>query len=451
LHLFHLIASNQSTQLPHPQPLSSLDAKNAPFPRQAPPQPPILRLHAALAFATRDAIESAVRVLIIPDKFKGTLTARQAGEAIAAGWSEARPDDQLELLPMSDGGDGFGEVIGAMMGATEVKVATVDSAHRPHNASLWWQAETQTAVIEAAQVNGLAQLPPGQFHPFNLDTFGLAEVYRKAAELGAERITVGIGGSATNDAGFGFARGLGWKFLDAEGREIERWTDLESLSRLEPPSKGIFVETIVAVDVQNPLLGPNGASRIYGPQKGLREQDMEKAEACLQRLAHSVQKLNQQALPAFSIPKLDADAIQQCGNYYDVPGAGAAGGLGFGLMAFLGAKFISGAELFADAAHLDDRLKTADILISGEGSIDEQSLMGKGVGWLFDRAKAAGVKRIGLAGSLGPGLEEAFKFDDDLRLLGIVPGLTTLERAKAEPARWLRDLAAKAAKNTATY
>src|SRR5687768_10841163 len=144
-----------------------------------------------------------MKVLIIPDKFKGTLTARQAGEAIDEGWRQVRPDDELEILPMSDGGEGFGEIIGSFMGATEIKVDTLDAAHRPRRASLWWQKDSKTAVIEAAQVNGLALLPPQEFHPFELDTSGLAAVYLVAAQLNATKILMGIGGSATNDGGFG--------------------------------------------------------------------------------------------------------------------------------------------------------------------------------------------------------------------------------------------------------
>ncbi len=384
-----------------------------------------------------------MNVLIIPDKFKGTLTARQAGDAIAQGWRSVRPDDRLEILPMSDGGDGFGEIIGGMMGGAEVKVETVDAAHRPHLASFWWQAETQTAVLEAAQVNGLALLPPGRFHPFDLDTFGLGHVYRTAAALGAQKIMVGIGGSATNDAGFGFARSLGWNFRDSSGAEISRWTDLELLSAVEPPKNATIIPTTVAVDVQNPLLGPQGCSRIYGPQKGLREEDMVKSEACLGRLAEVIHLLNENALPGLR----STPPTHRPPDLAELPGAGAAGGLGYGLAAFLGARFISGADLFAEAANLDRRLESAHCVISGEGSIDSQSLMGKGVGSLFERCRAAGVHRIGLAGSLGPGVQEAFAHDRHLQLLAIVPTLATVEDALAQPTHWLTQLAASAAKS----
>ena len=158
-----------------------------------------------------------LHVLIIPDKFKGTLTAAAAAEAIARGWRKARPHDSLDLLPMSDGGDGFGEVTSALLRARVQRVKTVDAAHRPCVARWWWEPRTRTAIIESAAVIGLAMLPPRRFHPFQLDTLGLGAVVRAAREKGGRRCLMGIGGSATNDGGFGLARALGWEFLDRSG------------------------------------------------------------------------------------------------------------------------------------------------------------------------------------------------------------------------------------------
>jgi glycerate kinase len=384
---------------------------------------------------------SALKVLIIPDKFKGTLTARQAGETIAEGWRAIREDDELEILPMSDGGDGFGEIIGGMMGAEAIEVQTIDAAHRQHTANFWFDVKTKTAEIEAAQVNGLALLPPGKYHPFDLDTFGLGKVYMTAAEMAAEQMLIGIGGSATNDGGFGFAKALGWQFLDRDNVPIQKWTNLESLERIHLSAPLPRVKTTVAVDVQNPLLGPNGASRIYGPQKGLREGDMAKAEACLARMAEVIQRMNEAIMDVFE------RGLELSNNFAEHPGAGAAGGLGFVLEAFVGARFVPGFEIFAEAAKLKERLKSADIVISGEGAMDEQSLMGKGVGALSQLCREAGVQFIGLAGSLSKGLTQRFAYDRSLALYGIVPTLAPLEQAKAEPFRWLRALASEAAKN----
>src|ERR1017187_735855 len=271
----------------------------------------------------------ALQVLIMPDKFKGTLTASAAAEAIARGWRKARPGDLLSLLPMSDGGDGFGEVTSALLKARVQRVKTVDAAHRRCVAKWWWEPSTRTAIIESAAVIGLAMLPPKRFHPFQLDTLGLGAVERAAVERGARRCLMGIGGSATNDGGFGLARALGWVFLDRQGEVIEEWTGLSQLARIRRPQRcHWFSSLVVATDVQNSLLGGKGATRIYGPQKGLRSQDFALAERCLSRLA-SVAKA-----------QLGRDFARE-------PGAGAAGGLGFGLLAFLGAELQAGFGFFS--------------------------------------------------------------------------------------------------------
>ncbi len=176
-----------------------------------------------------------LRVLIIPDKFKGTLTAGKAAEAIARGWRKARPKDVLELLPMSDGGDGFGEVLGPILGAKLQVFKAVDAAHRPCAVEWWWEPKTKTGIIESAKVIGLAMLPPRRFHPFELDSHGLGLVVRALAAKGARRCLMGIGGSATNDGGFGLARALGWKFLDQNHEVIEHWAALNKLEHLVPP------------------------------------------------------------------------------------------------------------------------------------------------------------------------------------------------------------------------
>ena len=346
---------------------------------------------------------------------------------------------------MSDGGDGFGEIIGGLMGAEPIEIETVDAAHRPHKATFWLHPPTRTAIVEAAQVNGLALLPPGKYHPFELDTFGLGKVYLTAAEVSATKIIVGIGGSSTNDGGFGFASGLGCQFLDHEGHPIQKWTDLENLDRIIMPAHQPFIETIVAVDVENPLLGPNGASRIYGPQKGLRAGDMQKAEACLARLATVWRATNERV--AARMFGWSAAAGKDLCDYANVPGTGAAGGLGFGLLAFVGAKFRSGFTVFSEAAHLPSRLKSADLVISGEGAMDEQSLMGKGVGSLFQLCEKQGVRFIGLAGSLSRDVTQRFSRNEKLSLWGIVPSLATLEQSKAHPAKWLSTLASEAARS----
>jgi len=363
-----------------------------------------------------------LKILIVPDKFKGTLTAQQAADAIARGWRSVRPLDELELLPMSDGGDGFGEIISQLIGAALQTVKTVDAAHRPVEASWGWHESGATAVVESARVIGLAMLPRGQYHPFELDTHGLGAVLRAAAARGAKRCIVGIGGSATNDGGFGMARALGWRFLNEHEEDIARWTELHRLAVIRPPEiVRLFDELIVAVDVQNPLLGPSGCSRIYGPQKGLTEFDL--AERCLGRLADVMEK-------------------QLRLSFASVPGAGAAGGLGYGLMAFAGARMEPGIDIFARHANLARRVQSAQLVITGEGALDAQTLMGKGVGEIAEVCRKSGVPCLGLAGVVPEPDKALEKFKATYAL---TPGLTDKESALREPALWLERLAAKAA------
>ena len=370
-----------------------------------------------------------MNVLISPDKFKGSLTAEAAAEAISRGWRKARPDDRLTLLPITDGGDGFGEAMSRLLKARVRRIQTIDAARRRCSAEWWWEKRSKTAIIESARTIGLALLPPGRFHPFDLDTFGLGAAVHAAERTGAVRCVIGIGGSATNDGGFGLARALGWQFLDGAGRSIDRWTDLRRLAKIQPPSESLIAgsnrrhvrrasEFVVAVDVRNPLLGSRGATRIYGPQKGLRFRDFAHAEACLRQMALVVKR--------------------QLGfDFAKTPGAGAAGGLGFGLMTFLGARAESGFDLFARAARLNQRLRSAHLVVTGEGSIDRSTLMGKGVGRIMHRCRELEIPCIGLAGVVEVSTRQQRAFG----LMRALTELTSVNQAKAKAAYWLERLA----------
>jgi glycerate 2-kinase len=368
----------------------------------------------------------ALKVLIVPDKFKGTLPAPAVAETIARGWRKLKPVDALELLPMSDGGEGFGEVMGRLLGAEVQTVQTKDAARRPVTAEWWWERKSRTAVIESATTIGLALLPAGKFHPFELDTFGLGAVLHAAANAGAKRCLLGIGGSATNDGGFGLARSLGWRFFNPRDEEIQRWTELHALAHLKPPeTRARFGELVVAVDVQNPLLGPAGCTHIFGPQKGLRTEDFELAERCLARLA--------------------AIAEKQFGSKYaDERGAGAAGGLGFGMRCFAGARPESGFEVFSHHANLARRVKAAQLVLTGEGRVDEQTLMGKGVGALAKMCRDFDVPCIAFAGEISKSARSAELFSGAYALS---PEFTSRENALAEPTVWLEKAAEAAAKS----
>ena len=365
------------------------------------------------------------RVLVVPDKFKGTLTARQAAMAIARGWLEVRPADAIETLPMADGGDGFGEILGQLLNAQPRTCATVDAAGRSRVAAWWFEPESKSAVIETAEVNGLSLFPRGQFHPFQLDTFGLGALLREAERAGATRVIAGVGGSATNDGGFGVARALGFRFRDASGAELRSWTELERLERIDAPMQSLAFESLtVAVDVANPLLGANGATVVYGPQKGLLISDLPKAEACLLRLAEVVR-------------------AERGEDFALEPASGAAGGLGFGLRAFCGGTFASGGEIFATLSRLDERIRAADLVITAEGRFDEQTLMGKGVGVVADAAARAGKACYCLAGAVQ--IDAAHVRWPRFRAFPIVPEVADLADATANADECLSRLAAHVA------
>ena len=261
-------------------------------------------------------------------------------------------------------------------------------------------------------------LPSGRFHPFELDTFGLGKVLQAVVKKGARRCFLGIGGSATNDGGFGVAKALGWQFLDAARGSIERWTELWRLAKVFPPQKRLWCKRlIVAVDVQNPLPGSRGATRIYGPQKGLRPDDFPRAERALRRLSRTSPEIARQS------------------------GAGAAGGLGFGLAAFFGASLCSGFEIFSEQARLDNHLQDADLVITGEGQIDVSTLMGKAVGQVTRRCRRFRIPSVVLAGTVvgGPRVRNAFT------TVNALTDLVSRKKALTEPARWLETLAQRAA------
>lgn len=367
-------------------------------------------------------------VLIAPDKFKGTLNASEAAEAIARGWLNVRPNDKVDIFPISDGGDGFGELLGKHLGAETRFARTVNAAGRPIKAPWWWVPKLKLAIVESAKIIGLAQLPTGKFHPFDLDTRGLATVLREVEKVRPKLCIVGIGGSATNDAGFGMAAGLGWRFLDGRGRPIRSWTALDTLQAVEPPQEQLRLGRLtVAVDVRNPLLGPRGATRIYGPQKGIRPEDFEPAERCIRKLVCVLADLS---------PEYRKLAV--------AAGAGAAGGLGFGFGVFLGAKLEPGFALFSKLTGLEKHIKQADLVITGEGAIDKTTLlMGKGVGQVARLARRFRRPCLGLAGIVSASRASTAPFAG---LFAIVPKLASQKEAMAKPRHWLSRLTSLAAR-----
>lgn len=364
----------------------------------------------------------SVRVLVVPDKFKGTLTARQAAMAIARGWSSSRPNDVIETLPMADGGEGFGEVLGQLVNARRRTCATVDAASRVRVVEWWFEPTTRVAVIETAQVNGLALFPRGQFHPFQLDTFGVGAVLRDAERAGAAHVYVGVGGSATNDGGAGMAQALGYRLLNKRGEELggggARLVQLDRIDASGRHPRLSSVNFYVACDVDNPLCGPQGASAVYGPQKGATSEDILILDHALSHFAGVVARDMKVSLS-------------------DMPGAGAAGGLAGGLMAFAGAKLENGLDLIATLCGLHQALAGADLVITGEGSLDRQSTYGKTPSGVARLARAFNVPVIALGGRI---TQEADALRDHgvTALFSICPGPMSLKEARANASENLR-------------
>lgn len=326
-----------------------------------------------------------MRILLAPDKFRGTLTARQAAEAMASGWHRERPDDELEVVPMADGGEGtMGALVEALGG--RIEPATVAGPLGDPVDAAYGVAEGpdgRVGVVEMATASGLAALDARRRDPLRATTRGTGELMARAIDAEVGRLVVCIGGSATNDGGAGMAASLGARFLDGAGNPIaDGGAALVDLARIDLSGMhpGLArVSVAGACDVNNPLTGPAGASAAYGPQKGAGPADISMLDHALGHLAAIVERDLGVALK-------------------DEPGAGAAGGLGFGLMAFCGAHLRPGVEVVMDAVNLSDRIARADLVITGEGSLDEQSLRGKVPAGVIGACELAGVPAVIVCG-----------------------------------------------------
>lgn len=318
--------------------------------------------------------------VIAPDKFKGSLTATQAAEAIARGIKKVRPDVECRLCPMADGGEGTVDVFLAR-GAEAKRVAVRGPLGDPVEATIALRGDT--AILEMSSASGMRLLEPARYDPVRADTFGTGQLIEAALDAGAKRLIVGLGGSATNDAGTGMLRALGVRFRAADGSEIdgpttayERLTSID-LRGLDPRLAG--VRFLAATDVDNPLCGRDGAARTFAAQKGANADEIERLDAVLSHVA-------------------DVAAATLRRDERDAPGAGAAGGLGFALIAFLGATAESGVALVAREWGLKTLLHGAVVCMTGEGKIDAQTLHGKTVSGVASVARACGVPVIAFAG-----------------------------------------------------
>ncbi|MET3576686.1 glycerate kinase [Bhargavaea ullalensis] len=326
-----------------------------------------------------------MNILIAMDSFKGSVTSLEAGEAVAEGIRQADPSAVTQIIPLADGGEGTVEALVQATGGKLIQAEVTGPLGQPVTATYGHLGDARTAVIEIAEACGLTLVPESERNPLRTTTTGVGELILDAIKNGARSLIIGLGGSATNDAGIGMLQALGYRFLDVSGQDVPRGGAALGAIRsidataVHPSLKGINIQ--VACDVNNPLHGEQGAAHIYGPQKGADPEMVQLLDAGLKNFAEVVKE------------HFDLDV-------QSIPGAGAAGGLGAALAGLLGAELRSGIDLMLEAVNLNEHLKTADLVITGEGRLDAQSSMGKTAMGVAGLARERGVPCIALAGSV---------------------------------------------------
>ncbi|MGY2291007.1 glycerate kinase [Pseudomonas sp. SDO528_S397] len=366
-----------------------------------------------------------MKIIIAPDSFKDSLSAEDVAQAIAEGLATVWPEAELVKCPMADGGEGTVEsVLAACNG--ELRSHVVQGPLGGTVEAHWgWLAHSHTAIIEMAEASGLQLVPTGQRDACTSTTFGTGELIRAALDAGAQRIILAIGGSATNDAGAGAMQALGAQLFDAAGAHLPpgglALANLARISLEQLDPRLAHVRFDIAADVNNPLCGPHGASAIFGPQKGATPAQVEQLDAALSHFADHCTKV----LPL---------------DVRDEPGSGAAGGLGFAAKAFLGAQFRAGVEVVAELVGLEHAVRSADLVITGEGRFDAQTLRGKTPFGVARIASRQGVPVIVIAGTLGDGYEQMYAHGVDAAF-ALTSGPMTLEQACQDAPRLLRERA----------
>ncbi len=373
-----------------------------------------------------------MRIVCAPDSFKESMSAVEAAEALARGIRRVNPSIDCELVPMADGGEGTTEALVAALHGESVVADCHDALNRPISGRFGFVPGSRLAVIEVAETSGLAQIDPAERDPWTATSRGVGELIKAALDRGATDFIMGLGGSATNDAGTGMLTALGARFLDRDGLPIaEGARGLNSLASVDLDSLDARLRTVrfrIANDVSNPLLGQNGASAVYGPQKGATPEDVLALDAALARWADVVES-------AFARP------------VRAIPGAGAAGGLGAAFAAATTATMESGVELVRDAVGLQKRIAGADWVFTGEGGIDKQTASGKTPWGVAQAARAEGVPAILFGGRIS---DDAYELIGDA-VVAVVPilrqvtdlptalrdGSANLERAAATVTRLL--------------
>ena len=369
-----------------------------------------------------------MKVVIAPQSFKGSISALDAAKAMEEGVLRIVSDAETVLVPVADGGDGTLETLVEATGGDIRSVTVTGPIGKPVTAEWGALGDGQTAVIEMARTSGLVLLSLTEREPLRATTYGLGEVIREAFDAGFRSFIVGIGGSATNDGGAGMAQALGVRLLDETGKNLPlggaALADLRRIDISGLDERAIGARFSVACDVSNPLTGPEGASAVYGPQKGATPDLVEQLDAALKNFAGVVER--------------------DIGTSIDtVPGSGAAGGLGGGMMAFLGGSLRAGVDIVLDHVGLDEKLEGADLVITGEGQLDFQTVYNKapvGVAW---RAKQRNIPVIAICGSLGKGFEDVHAEGIDA-VASIICAPMTLDEASVRSGELIADAVAEA-------
>ncbi len=343
-------------------------------------------------------ISTMKKVVIAPQGFKESLSGMEIAEAMSLGVKRVWPDVETILIPVADGGDGTLQALVDSSGG-EVRTATVqDAIGRPVKAEWGALGNGTTAVIEVANAVGLARLSPEERDVRNASTFGIGQLVTEALNAGFSHFIIGVGGSATNDGGAGMIQAMGGRLSDKNGKELPRGgialANLTTIDISDMDSRILDADIVVACDVNNPLCGPRGASAIFGPQKGATFQDVQDLDAALANFAEVIAN------------DLHTDVAE-------IPGAGASGGLGAGLMGFFDARLRLGADIVLEAVSIEDHLVGAELVIVGEGQFDRSTVFNKSPVAVAQRAKKHGIPVIGIAGSLGAGFSEVHQHGID--------------------------------------
>ncbi|MDC1029706.1 glycerate kinase [Flavobacteriaceae bacterium] len=356
-----------------------------------------------------------MRILIVSDSFKESLSASEAAEAIASGILTVDPSVEIQKIPFSDGGEGALDVLQKQGKGELVLCKTENALGRPVEASYFKFHKNKTAWIELSQASGLALIPPSERDVLNASTYGTGRLIKDAIDKGCREIILGLGGSATNDGGAGLFQALGGKLLDSKGKELQRGgASLSRLHTIIPPNKLPDIKWTVACDVDNPLLGVKGASTIYGPQKGANIDDVQLLEKGLTQFSRSIE----------SHYKKDISKLK---------GGGAAGGTAAGISGFFDAKLAGGFSLLAKMIDLESSVKQADLLITTEGKLDQQSINGKLTIGVARLGKKHNLPVIGLAGAIEGPFEPLYD-EGFTGIFSIQSGPLSLEESQAKAA-----------------